>query len=128
MSSFGVFPKWGQPGNLRLIVDLLSPKASSVNDGIESAYRNVLVHPSDRYLLGIKWYNQYYVDLALPFGLRSAPFTFNSIADLLEWILLHSHHIPALLHYLPGHSFFHTAAYYGRLNVGYLAVFVSQPP
>ena len=29
---------------------------------------------------------------------------------------------------LPGHSFFHTADYYGRLNVGYLAVLGSQPP
>jgi len=67
---------------------------------VESAYRNVPVHPSDRYLLGMKWRNQYYVDLALPFGLRSAPFIFNSIADLVEWILVHSHHIPALLHYL----------------------------
>ena len=36
---------------------------------VESAYRNVPVHPSDRYLLGMKWRNQYYVDLALPFGL-----------------------------------------------------------
>ena len=67
---------------------------------VESAYRNVPVHPSDRYLLGMKWRNQYYVDLALPFGLRSAPFIFNSIADMVEWILVHSHHIPALLHYL----------------------------
>ena len=67
---------------------------------VESAYRNVPVHPSDRYLLGMKWRNQYYVDLALPFGLHSAPFIFNSIADVVEWILVHSYHIPALLHYL----------------------------
>ena len=57
---------------------------------VESAYRNVPVHPSDRYLLGMKWRNQYYVDLALPFGLRSAPFIFNAIADMVEWILVHS--------------------------------------
>ena len=125
VSSFGIIPKRGQPGKWLLIVDLSSPKGSSVDDGInitvdqiiclvsqfgrealtakfdvESAYRNVPVHPSDRYLLGIKWRNQYYIDLALPFGLRSAPFIFNSIADLVEWILMHSHHIPALLHYL----------------------------
>ena len=36
---------------------------------VESAYRNVPVHPSDCHLLGVKWRNQYYVDLALPFGL-----------------------------------------------------------
>ena len=48
----------------------------------------------------MKWRNQYYVDLALPFGLRSAPFIFNAIADLVEWILVHSYQIPDLLHYL----------------------------
>ena len=52
--------------------------------GVESAYRNVPVHPSDRYLLGIKWPNQYYIDLTLPFGLRSALFIFNAIADSVE--------------------------------------------
>ena len=36
---------------------------------VESAYHNVPVHPSDCHLLGVKWRNQYYVDLALPFGL-----------------------------------------------------------
>ena len=67
---------------------------------VESAYRNVPVHPSERYLLGMKWRNQFYVDLALPFGLRSAPCIFNSIADMVEWILVHTHNIPALRHYL----------------------------
>ena len=33
---------------------------------VESAYHNVPVHPSDRFLLRMKWCNQYYVDLALP--------------------------------------------------------------
>ena len=67
---------------------------------VESPYRSVPAHPSDRHLLGMKWRNQYYADLALPFGLRSAPFIFNAIADLVEWILVHSYQIPDLLHYL----------------------------
>ena len=33
------------------------------------AYRLIPVHPHDRYLLGMAWNNQLYVDLALPFGL-----------------------------------------------------------
>ena len=57
---------------------------------VEEAYRNIAVHPDDRFLLGMKWRGVYFVDLALPFGLRSAPFIFNSIADMVEWILLHS--------------------------------------
>jgi hypothetical protein len=35
---------------------------------VQSAYRNVAVLPSQRYLLG-----KFYVDLVLPFGLRSCP-------------------------------------------------------
>ena len=31
---------------------------------VESGYRNVPVHPLDCYLLGMKWHNQFYVDLA----------------------------------------------------------------
>ena len=38
-------------------------------------------------LLGMKWDNQLYIDLTLPFGLRSAPKIFNSIADALECIV-----------------------------------------
>ena len=38
---------------------------------VEAAYRNIPVHPSDRFLLGMKWRESYYVDLTLPFGLRS---------------------------------------------------------
>ena len=35
VSSFGVIPKRGQVGKWRLIVDLSSPRGSSVNDGID---------------------------------------------------------------------------------------------
>ena len=53
---------------------------------IESAFRNIPVHPHDRHLLGMQWNGHLYVDTVLPFGLRSAPKIFNSIADALEWI------------------------------------------
>ena len=54
---------------------------------IKSAYRIVPVHPDDRPLLGMMWKEALYVDSALPFGLRSAPKIFTSIADALEWRL-----------------------------------------
>ena len=133
ISSFGVIPKKGQPGKWRLIVDLSSPRGSSVNDGInsdefsmhyvkldqiismvakhgpgammakfdvEAAYRNIAIHPEDRYLLGMKWRGQFFVDLALPFGLRSAPYIFNSVADMVEWIILNRYDVADLMHYL----------------------------
>ena len=67
---------------------------------VEAAYRNIAVHPDDRFPLGMKWRGKYFVDLALPFGLRSAPYIFNSVADMVEWILLHRHHLSDLLHNL----------------------------
>ena len=72
---------------------------------VENAYRNVAVHAEDRYLLGMQWRDRYFVDMALPFGLRSAPFIFKSIADLLEWILRNNRGVDFLHHYLDD---FHT--------------------
>ena len=46
---------------------------------LESAYRIIPVHPSDRRLIGMEWKGKVYFDLALPFGLRSAPKFFNSV-------------------------------------------------
>lgn len=45
----------------------------------------------------MKWRGRCYVDLTLHFGLRSAPYIFNSVADIVEWILLNSHHVSDLL-------------------------------
>lgn len=46
------------------------------------------------------WRYQFYIDLALPFGLPSVPHIFNSIAEIVEWILVNNYQIPDLLHYL----------------------------
>ena len=67
---------------------------------VASAYRNVTIHPDDRPLLGMQWRGKYFVDLVLQFGLRSAPFIFTSIADLVEWILVHNYGVEFLPHYL----------------------------
>ena len=67
---------------------------------VEAAYRNIAIHPSDRFLLGMKWRSKFYVDLALPFGLRSAPYIFNCVAELVEWMLVNNYKVPDLLHYL----------------------------
>ena len=66
---------------------------------IESAYRLIPVHPDDRSLLAVKWNGEIYVDLMLPFGLRSAPKIFNAVADALNWYL-HQQGIPIIRHYL----------------------------
>ena len=58
------------------------------------------VRPEDWHLLGIRWRGQYYVNKCLSFGLRSAPFLFNMVADTLEWILCYHFHQQYCFHYL----------------------------
>ena len=67
---------------------------------IEAAYRLVPVHPHDRPLLGMEWKGQIFVDLMLPFGLRSAPKIFNAIADALEWCIKTQGRVANVHHYL----------------------------
>ena len=58
---------------------------------LENAYRQVLVHPDDWDLLGStiirNGVTEYYVDMTLPFGLRSAPLAFNEVADALAFYM-----------------------------------------
>ena len=48
---------------------------------VTSAYRNVAIRPGDWPLLGMMWHDKYYVNMALPFGLRSTFYIFTAIAD-----------------------------------------------
>ena len=57
------------------------------------------IHPHDQLLLGMQWEGVTYTDMALPFGLRSAPKIFSAVADALQWILVQKG-INNLLHYL----------------------------
>ena len=82
------------------MVSKFGPGTLMAKFDVESAYRNIAIHPSACHLFGLKWHNAYYIDLALPFGLRSAPAIFNSVAELVEWILVHNYGIEDLLHYL----------------------------
>ena len=66
---------------------------------LESAYRQIPVHPGDHHLLGVSWEGRTYVDRALPFGLRSAPKIFSAVADMMVWALYNAG-IEHLIHYL----------------------------
>ena len=59
----------------------------------------VPVHSEDRMLLGIVMDGALYVDAALPFGQRSAPKIFNTLADVIEWILK-KEGVDCVYHYL----------------------------
>ena len=66
---------------------------------LQSAYRMVPVHRQDQPFPGLKWKGSFYVDKALPFGLRSPPKIFTAVADGLAWAMLESG-INHCLHYL----------------------------
>ena len=72
---------------------------------LENAYRMVPVHPEDRHLLGMEWDGKWYMDTALPFGLRSAPKIFTAMADGLIWIMF-NRGVRAAIHYLDDYLFF----------------------
>lgn len=82
------------------ILKSLGPGSFMAKTDLKSAFRLIPIHPDDWHLLGIYWQKQYYVDLYLPFGLRSAPFLFNQLSDALEWVLKHNYGLQRVLHIL----------------------------
>ena len=66
---------------------------------VQSAYRNVPIHPHDAGWLGLQWEGVVFVDTALPFGLRSAPKVFTAIADAFQWIVVQKG-VKYLFHYI----------------------------
>ena len=66
---------------------------------IKSAFRLCPIRPEDQHLLGMHWQGNYYFDRVLPFGLRSAPFIFNCLAEVIEWEAI-QRGVEAILHYL----------------------------
>ena len=66
---------------------------------LEKAHSNVPVHPQDHHFLVISWQRDYYVDRALPFGLRSAPKILSAVANMVAWTL-HCLGVQHQIHYL----------------------------
>lgn len=67
---------------------------------LKDAFCMCPVNPADRHLLSIYWQGKFYVDKCLPFGLRSAPGIFNSIAEAIQWIAKEKFKVSYLIHYL----------------------------
>ena len=42
---------------------IFSPGALMAKFDVEAAYRNIFIHPADRYLLGMRWRDHYFIDL-----------------------------------------------------------------
>jgi hypothetical protein len=66
---------------------------------LKDAFRTISISPYDYWLFLFEWSGTIYVDIFLPFGLRTAPYIFNLFAEGLHWILEHVFH-RKLVHYL----------------------------
>ena len=66
---------------------------------IQSAFYLMPVHPEDHHLLTVSGKGQVYIDHCIPFGVRSAPKSFNTLADLLSWAAQKAG-VSYLIHYL----------------------------
>ncbi len=66
----------------------LGQNAQLAKFDVSGAFRTVPVHPEDCTLLGKRWRGHTYVDMVLPFGLRSAPKLYNTVADALLRIIM----------------------------------------
>ena len=73
-----------------LAATLSWPKLTYAKIDIRNAFRLCPVRPEDHHLLGMRWQGQFFFDRVLPFGLRSAPCIFNSLAEAIEWLAKHS--------------------------------------
>ena len=82
-----------------MLMHALGPGTMLAKIDIQSAYRIIPIHPSERPFLGMLWHNQVFIDCQLPFGLASAPAIFSALAEALEWIL-RQRGIRGIIHYL----------------------------
>ena len=87
-----------------------------VKRDLKSAFRYVPVSPYDQWLLMYEWNGKIYVELFLPFGLRTAPLIFNLFREAIQWVMQLKgynlcHYIDDFLLILPpGPTMVHTAA------------------
>ena len=62
--------------------------ATLIKRDLKSAFRYVPVSPFNQWLLMYRWNGKVYVELFLPFGLRTAPLIFNLFSEAIHWIML----------------------------------------
>lgn len=62
----------------------LGPSTFLAKTDIASAFRNVLVHPQDWHLLGMRFHGAYFFDKCLPFGLATSCRIFEELARAIQ--------------------------------------------
>ena len=72
---------------------------------IKHAFRVLPIRPSQWVLMGFQWMGLFFIDLRLPFGLRSSPCIFTRFADAICWILKNVYNLPYTIHYADDYFF-----------------------
>jgi hypothetical protein len=72
---------------------------------LKDAFRKIPVSPLDYWLFLFEWDGKIYIDIFLPFGLRTAPFLFNLFGEALHWIIQWVYGLD-LVHYLDDYLIF----------------------
>ena len=84
--------------------------AKMIKRDLKSAFRYVPVSWLDQWCLIFEWEGQYYVELFLPFGLRTSPRIFNLFSEAIHWVLetIHgwsvSHYLDDFFAVFPPHA------------------------
>ena len=67
---------------------------------VDAAYKQVPVRKLDWSLLGFTWEDKYYIDITLPFGLKSSCRKWDLYASALEYLIKHDLGINFVIHYV----------------------------
>ena len=89
----------GIPEALAMIMKL-GQGAMLAKFDIKRAYRLLPVYTLHRPFLGMQWKGKFYVDLAIPFGIRSGPKIFTRFGDSLQFLLGSTGGVNNVIHYL----------------------------
>ena len=75
------------------------PGAILIKQDLADAFRQIHIHPTDWWLFGFDWRGRLFQERYLPFGLWTAPRTFNLFAEGLHWVIA-SRSMAAIIPYL----------------------------
>ena len=78
--------------NLVEKISILGPSAQLYKVDLQRAYRNLRVDPRDYPLLGLKWRDAMYYDVAIPFGLKQGALGCQFSTDAITYLMASQRH------------------------------------
>jgi hypothetical protein len=96
---------WGTFSDCWLLVAEAPEGTQAAVFDVESAFRNLPLHPSVRRFLAIRLLDKIHIDHCLNFGHSPSPAVWGRVADAMAWILKH-HGVEALLKWVDDFVFF----------------------